>query len=244
LSQGLLDAASRAAMSAIEEARGADHPTVLCMALAWAVSMVLLNLGNLDEAELYGSELIDHAYKHAMRPFYAAGHCVRGSLASKRGHPENGIESFRSGLAEMREMSYLLFYPYFLTNFAAVLGAVGSADEGLVQIEEALGLALEIDYRWFLPEIWRTKGELLARHGADGSAAVITDLFHKSMSLAREQQALYWELSAALSFAEFMRDQGRDREAHAVLAPVYGRFTEGFSASKMKAARALLDQLS
>jgi hypothetical protein len=40
------------------------------------------------------------------------------------------------------------------------------------------------------------------------------------------------------------RGQGRRAEAQALLAPVYGWFTEGFGTPDLKEAKALLDQLS
>jgi hypothetical protein len=40
-----------------------------------------------------------------------------------------------------------------------------------------------------------------------------------------------------------MRDQGRVREAHDLLAPIYGWFTEGFATKDLKDAKALLDAL-
>jgi predicted ATPase len=40
------------------------------------------------------------------------------------------------------------------------------------------------------------------------------------------------------------RDQGRRREAHHLLAPVYGRFTEGFDTFDLKQAKGLLDALA
>jgi non-specific serine/threonine protein kinase len=64
------------------------------------------------------------------------------------------------------------------------------------------------------------------------------------MRLAREQQALYWELSAAMSLAELLRGQHSEAEARAALAQVYDGFTEGFAAAKVKRAKMLLDQLS
>jgi hypothetical protein len=36
--------------------------------------------------------------------------------------------------------------------------------------------------------------------------------------------------------------QGRRREGHDLLAPVYGWFTEGFDTADLKDAKALLDQ--
>jgi predicted ATPase len=38
--------------------------------------------------------------------------------------------------------------------------------------------------------------------------------------------------------------QGRGGDARALLAPVYGRFTEGFDTADLREAKALLDELS
>jgi predicted ATPase len=40
------------------------------------------------------------------------------------------------------------------------------------------------------------------------------------------------------------RDQGKRDEAHDLLAPVYGWFTEGFDTLDLKEAKALLDELA
>ena len=53
-----------------------------------------------------------------------------------------------------------------------------------------------------------------------------------------------WELRAATSLARLWRDQGRRAEAHDLLAPVYGWFTEGFDTADLKDAKALLDELA
>ena len=64
------------------------------------------------------------------------------------------------------------------------------------------------------------------------------------MRQASEQDALYWELCAATSLAEFLQTRHRDVEARAVLSPTYDRFSEGFSASTVRRARAVLDRLA
>ena len=65
----------------------------------------------------------------------------------------------------------------------------------------------------------------------------------RGMRIAQEQSARLWELRAAISLARLWRDQGRHNEARALLAPVYGWFTEGFDTSDLKEAKALLDEL-
>jgi predicted ATPase len=44
--------------------------------------------------------------------------------------------------------------------------------------------------------------------------------------------------------ARLWRDQGKRRQAHDLLAPVYEWFTEGFDTLDLKEAKALLDQLT
>ena len=52
------------------------------------------------------------------------------------------------------------------------------------------------------------------------------------------------ELRAAMSTVRLWRDQGKPQEAHELLAPVYGWFTEGFDTLDLKEAKALLDELA
>jgi non-specific serine/threonine protein kinase len=242
LSQGFLDAAVEESKTAVEEARNANQPNVLCVSLAWAAGFISLSLGDLRTAETYGDELIDLAHRHGLRPFHAAGLCVRGSLAAQRGKPEIGVELLRAGLAEMQAAMYLLFHPFFSVELAKALGALGSIDKAVNDLDETLRFAEQAHYRWFVPEILRTRGQLLALQGS-ANPAQIEKLYRRSMILAAEQHATYWELCAATSLADLLQRQQRVEEARAVLAPVCNRLTEGNFATKVMLAKALLEQL-
>jgi non-specific serine/threonine protein kinase len=242
LSRGLLDTASRSAVSAVEQARGTNQPPVLCVALAWAAGFILLSLGELAAAEGYGNELTDHASKHALRPFYAVGLCVSGSLAAKRADPGTGVDPLRRGLAIMRDASYQLFYPFFLVQLAAALGALGRIDDGLAEIDVALRFAAESGHRWYVPETLRVSGELFALRDPNDPAA--EDCFHRGAEIAREQDALFWELRLALSLARLWVTRGRHDDARQVLEPVYARFTEGFGTADLRTARTMLGHLT
>ena len=78
---------------------------------------------------------------------------------------------------------------------------------------------------WLEAKLNRHKGELLLRQGCSEAAE---ELYRKELSIAEEQEAKLWELSAAVSLARLRHDQGRHGEARDLLAPVYGWFTEGF----------------
>jgi predicted ATPase len=67
--------------------------------------------------------------------------------------------------------------------------------------------------------------------------------FFDAIALAREQNALFWELRAALSFARMRIRQGRHDEGKRTLASVYDRFTEGFETIDLVEARDLLQKI-
>ena len=50
-------------------------------------------------------------------------------------------------------------------------------------------------------------------------------------------------MRASISLARLWRDQNRRAEAHDLLTPIYGWFTEGFDAPILKDAKALLAAL-
>lgn len=129
---------------------------------------------------------------------------------------------------------------YFLAVLTEALIGSGRAAEGLAAVEEGLAFtATKLD-RYYEAELHRVKGELLLAGGgiAEGEAC-----FARALEVARAQEARSLELRAAISLARLRRDQGRNAEARAVLAPVYAWFTEGFATSDLMDARALLAQL-
>jgi len=62
--------------------------------------------------------------------------------------------------------------------------------------------------------------------------------------VARRQSAKSLELRATMSLARLLAKQDRRNEARAILAEIYGWFTEGFDTADLKDAKALLDQLN
>jgi predicted ATPase len=60
----------------------------------------------------------------------------------------------------------------------------------------------------------------------------------------RRQEAKSLELRAAMSLAHLWQQQGKQAEAHELLAPIYGWFTEGFDTADLLEAKALLVELA
>src|SRR5262249_40818263 len=108
---------------------------------------------------------------------------------------------------------------------------------------EALTFAETTGERWYEPELYRLKGELLLQQSA-GNQSEAEACFHKALDIARTQQAKCFELRTATSLARLWQQQGKRQEAHDLLAPVYHWFTEGFDTLDFKDAKALLEALT
>jgi predicted ATPase len=115
------------------------------------------------------------------------------------------------------------------------------SEAALGHLDEARRLAEETGERCYLAETLRLTGEVQL---ATNDAAAAEASYREAIAIAQQQSARLWELGAAMSLARLWRDRGRRGDAHALLAPVYGWFTEGFGAPVLQEAKALLDELA
>jgi predicted ATPase len=118
-------------------------------------------------------------------------------------------------------------YPEFKGALATGLAGLDELDEALAAVNEGLGGAVqgEHGYDLFFAELLRIKGEILLRREAVTAAE---GSFREAIDIAQRQEALLWELRAALSLARVRAKQSRGGEARRLVAQVYDRFTEGF----------------
>jgi predicted ATPase len=97
--------------------------------------------------------------------------------------------------------------------------------------------------REVLAEAYRLQGALLLRQAVP-EVAQAEACFQQALATARRQQARSYELRAAVSLSRLWQQQGKRVEAHDLLAPVYGWFTEGFDTADLQEAKALLEALA
>jgi len=172
--------------------------------------------------------------------WHACGSTYQGVLVIKRGDVAADWGCC-AGIGKLEETGLAL---RFLTVLIAeALGHSGQVSQGLAVVEEAIGSSERSRERWVTAELLRIKGELLLLQGAPGAAAA-EDHFRQGLALAHQQGALTWELRAAASIAQLLRDQGRSADALALLQPVYDGFTEGFGTADLVAAKRQLDELN
>ena len=187
--------------------------------------------------------LLDHSARHALAVRHQGARCFNGALLIERGEVSGGLELLRTALDELREMSFVPYYPVTLGALAQGLAGVGQVAQALATIDEALTKSERDDERWWIAELLRIKAELVLLAGGPGAARAAEELFRQALEWARGQGALSMELRGAIGLARLWQAQGRSGEAGELLAPIHGRFTEGFDTADLQAAKTLLDRI-
>jgi predicted ATPase len=166
-----------------------------------------------------------------------------GIALIRKGQVREGVALLESGLAVWEERGGRLHSPYRKSVLAEGMAQHGELSGALDLIDEVIAQVERPGWeeRCHYAEILRIKGWLLARKGDPEGAE---RAYNASLDWARQQQAKSWELRTATSYARLLRDQGRVEEAHELLAPVYGWFTEGFATKDLREAKVLLEELA
>jgi predicted ATPase len=173
----------------------------------------------------------------------ALGTSSQGWVLTMQGQGEAGLAQVRQGIAAFRATGAALWGPYFCTVLADVATHLGHTAEGLRALAEANTLVEQHEERWWEAEIHRLRGVVLLRQ-TPSQPEEAAACFRRALDVARRQDAKSLELRAAMSLSRLWQQQGKRTEARALLAPIYGWFTEGFDTADLQEARALLDALT
>ena len=165
-----------------------------------------------------------------------------GSISALTGETADAIEKLTSGVTGVRSTGASRLW-LSLSDLGGAYAELGQFDDAWRFMGEAMTTVETTNERWSEAEVNRMAGEI-ARMSDELAAVKAEAYFDCALAVARQQQAKSWELRAAMSMARLWRDQDKQDEARALLAPVYGWFTEGFDTLDLKEAKALLDELS
>jgi predicted ATPase len=228
---------------ALALARELSHPFSLDLALVLSSWIDALR-GQGEAALKCADEAVRLATERGFQ-FLAYGICVRGAALIVCGQAEEGVKQLREGLASMQAFGAQLVQTVYGAALADGCVALGRVEDGFAAVTEALAASERTGERRVEAELHRLKGVLTLARGAVPSAEVGTEAekcFRRAIEIARRQEAKSWELRATVSLARLLAMQDRRDEARAMLAEIYGWFTEGFDTIDLKDAKALLDE--
>jgi len=227
--------------AAVTLAQQSANPYSLAYALTWA-AMLHQYCRDGRAAQERADAAIVLATEQGFPFWRLLGSILHGWARAQQGQAKEGIEQIRQGLRAFRAAGAELGRPYWLALLAEAYGTIGQPAAGLTGLAEALTLADTTGERWYAPELYRLRGALLLLQSADNHEEAQA-CFHHALDVARVQQAKSLELRAATSLCQLWQQQGKRAAAYALLAPLYGWFTEGFDTADLQEAKALLEEL-
>jgi predicted ATPase len=240
---GYPDAALADADHALKDAREVSPAATLMYALA-VTSLTHICRGAYTRATSQIDEVISLADEKGAGFWKSYGMLVQGWLFGLTGKRSDVVEIITAGIAAWRSTGATLWLPWCLSYLATAHAKLNQFDDAWRCIGEAMtAIDITTKERWCEAEVHRVAGEI-ALMSPDPDKAKAEVYFERALAIARAQQAKSWELRASTSLARLWRDQDERQQAHDLLAPVYGWFTEGFDTLDLKEAKTLLNELA
>jgi predicted ATPase len=245
---GYPDQALERSHRAITLSREVSHPFSLAYALGPATLLCWLRK-EVQAVQERAEALITLCSEHGFAYRLIWGKLLRHWALAEQGQVAESIVQMQQHLTAYQEIGAENWRPLFLALLAEAYGKGGQVEEGLTTLTEALAVVNKTGEHIVEAELYRLRGEfMLARSSIQSLASRVQKeaeaSFLKAIDIARAQQAKSWELRAATSLARLWQQQGKQQEAHQLLAAVYDWFTEGFDTKDLQEAKALLDELA
>ncbi len=253
---GFPDRARALAGQALAQASALGHPHNRAFALGFTGWLAQF-CGEVELVAERAAEELALCREHGIPYWLSWGVMLDGWVRTRQGQPAAGLVQMAEGLTAYRATGAEVGVAHFLVALAEAHGAAGDAEAGLRLTEEALALSRRNGNRYFEPEAWRVRGEILwqvarERGPAPAEPALRTPVgpgsavacLRRAHELARRRGARAFELRAATALARAWQADGRARAARRLLAPLVRRFREGADTLDLQTARAVLDGVS
>jgi predicted ATPase len=241
--EGKPDQAMRFALDSLDEALAAGHALAICSLLSSVVCPIALLVGDLQETERCAALLQERARRNAMPYFEACGRAFAAAVLIRRGMFEPATTHMQEAIAELRRVNIALYEAILTAPWVEGLVGGGQVDQALSAIDDCIERSERTQARWYLPEQWRIKGELLLVQNRADAARQAEEWFQRSLELARSQGAVSWELRTTMSIAQLLLRKQQAARARKHLRAQLARFSEGFATADLSAAAALAEKI-
>jgi class 3 adenylate cyclase/tetratricopeptide (TPR) repeat protein len=225
--------------SAAVEPREEEVRVVMEPMRLWQRLWVLSVLGEARDLVAPAEKMAELSRRHKLPLFGATAAIMLGYGIAHSGQPKTGQSAISEGLAAYTSTGAVTGSCYYRALLAETHRMMGETDAVLSILSAALEETERIGEKCYHAELHRGIGEA---HCQRGDIHAAEQSFRHALAIAHDQDARLWELNAATSYARLLRDQGEPQQAYALLAPIYGWFTEGFDTAPLQRAKVLLDE--
>jgi predicted ATPase/class 3 adenylate cyclase len=237
---GYPEQAAAACARSLSRAQDVKHLFTTAMALCTAPLLGVLGAAP-REAAAHAEAAVAHAVEHGLTNWENWGRISWATLLSRLGDPRHALQMIQECLGNLDRAGVGFMRPTQLAALASSRSDLGENEAALRIIDEGIDAALKTGERLYEAELCRLRGETLLKvgkvHEADAQ-------LRQALEIAKEQGARWWELRTATTLARHWHSEARYADAYNLLEPVFSWFSEGFDTADLKAAKALLDELS
>jgi class 3 adenylate cyclase/predicted ATPase len=232
----------RDAQDALKDAAEIDHVATLMLAL-FHVSFFHLLRRDCVKAGRLAEQLLTLTTEKGSAFWRSNGTIVRGCALALSNQPEDAVQLITSGIGAFQLTGARVWLPIYLAFLAKARAELGQFEDARRSIDQAMTAAEATKEKWCEAEIHRIAGEIALMPPMPDTARATT-CFQRALDIARAQHARSWELRAATSLARLWKNERGRADAYNLLAPIFGRFTEGFDTLDLLEAQTLLAELA
>jgi len=175
-----------------------------------------LQMRDVEAAHRYGQRLLDIAARHHLATWLSLAHLFLGWAIAARGDADAGIAQAAEGARQWFATGTRLGARYVPAVIADLAFRAGRPDEAERWVAEGLAGLEESEDRYFLAELYRVRGDVLAARGRDDEAL---PWLRTAVETARQGEEQLHALRAATSMARLYLRRADPASAAAALEP-------------------------
>jgi class 3 adenylate cyclase/ABC-type lipoprotein export system ATPase subunit len=191
-----------------------QHPLSLLFARGVMCGTLYL-ARDFDACRASADEMLRVATKYDL-PFYGAiGSFWLGATQAMHGEPTDGLKQMEPAFEPLNRIGLFVLLPAVV--MVDTLARAGRDRDALALIARVLGKTSDPKIGMFVSELWRIRGELIARERG-GDTALAERCLHEALQIAHGQEATLLQARAGVALARHFAERGRREEARAALA--------------------------
>lgn len=133
-------------------------------------------IGDVADARRLAEELIDQTGRHQLSDFTYHGLVVRAWALAQEGSPESDVLGLLDELPSAVSAGIRPWHPFWLALTAETWQRLGRLDEASRLVDQAEAESEALGSSFWLPEVLRLRGELVAALAPERSVEAVADL--------------------------------------------------------------------
>ena len=191
-----------------------QHPLSLLFAQGIMCNTLYLT-HDLGACRASANEMLRVATKYDLPVYGAIGSFWLGATQAMNGDVTGGLRQMEPAFEPLDGIGLFVLLP--AVAMVDTLARVGRDRDALALIARLLGKMSDPQMGMFVSELWRIRGELIARERG-GDMALAEHSLQEALQIARGQEATLLQSRAGIALARHFAERGRREEARTALA--------------------------